>query len=137
MKKEEKGLIIVLCGILAGVALLAITGFLFLSPPPEIIEGQAEATAVRVSGKLPGRIVKFYVSEGDHVAKGDTLVHIHSSLIEAKLLQAEALATIAEAQNRKIDAGTRPQIIQSAFELWQQAIAAKEIAQKTYNRMEL
>ncbi len=136
MKKEEKGLMIVLCGILAGVALLAISGFLFLSPPQEIIEGQADATAVRISGKLPGRIAKFYVTEGDHVKQGDTLVHIHSSLVEAKLMQAEAMETAANAQNRKIDIGTRPQIIQSAYELWQQAIAAKTIAQKTYNRME-
>lgn len=136
MKKEEKGLIIILCGILAGVALLAIAGFLFLSPPPEIIEGQADATAVRISGKLPGRIAKFYVTEGDHVKQGDTLVHIHSSLVEAKLMQAEAMETAANAQNRKIDIGTRPQIVQSAYELWQQAIAAKTIAQKTYNRME-
>lgn len=136
MKKEEKGLMIVLCGILAGVALLAISGFLFLSPPPEIIEGQADATAVRISGKLPGRIAKFYVTEGDHVKQGDTLVYIHSSLVEAKLMQAEAMETAANAQNRKIDIGTRPQIIQSAYELWQQAIAAKTIAQKTYNRME-
>ena len=136
MKKEEKGLMIILCGILAGVALLAIAGFLFLSPPPEIIEGQADATAVRVSGKLPGRIAKFYVSEGDHVKQGDTLVHIHSSLVEAKLMQAEAMETVANAQNRKVDMGARPQIIQSAYELWQQAIAAKTIAQKTYNRME-
>lgn len=136
MKKEEKGLMIALCGILAGVALLAIIGFLFLTPPPEIIEGEADATAVRVSGKLPGRITKFYVHEGDHVKKGDTLVHIHSSLIEAKLMQAEAIETAAYAQNRKVDTGVRPQIIQSAYEMWQQAIAAKEIAQKTYNRMD-
>ncbi len=136
MKKEEKGLMIALCGILAGVALLAIIGFLFLTPPPEIIEGEADATAVRVSGKLPGRITKFYVHEGDHVKKGDTLVHIHSSLIEAKLMQAEAFETAAYAQNRKVDTGVRPQIIQSAYEMWQQAIAAKEIAQKTSNRME-
>ncbi|MBQ9073825.1 MAG: efflux RND transporter periplasmic adaptor subunit [Muribaculaceae bacterium] len=135
-KKEERSLIIVLCAILTGVAILAITGFFFLSAPEEVIEGQADATAIRISGKLPGRVVKFYFGEGDSVAAGDTLVHIHSSLVEAKLMQAEAMETAASAQNRKVDSGTRAQIIQSAYELWQQAIAAKTIAFKTYERME-
>jgi len=76
------------------------------------------------------------VQEGQDVKAGDTLVHIHSSLAEAKLYQAEALKDAASAQNRKIDAGTRSQIIQSAYDLWQQAIAARNIAEKTYNRME-
>lgn len=135
-KGKKSALFIALAIVIVGVIVLAIIGFLFLNPPAEIIEGQAEATTVRVSGKLPGRVVEFYVSEGDNVHKGDTLVHIHSSLAEAKLMQAEAMEVAAGAQNKKIDAGTRSQIIQSAYELWQQAIAAKTIAKKTYDRME-
>jgi HlyD family secretion protein len=46
------------------------------------------------------------------------------------------MTTAAKAQNRKVDAGARTQIIQSARDLWLQAQAAREIAQKTYNRME-
>ncbi len=136
VKKEERSLIIMLGGALAGVALLAIIGFLFLSPPDEIIEGQADATAVRISGKLPGRVAEFYVGEGDRVKAGDTLVHIHSSLVEAKLMQAESMQAAADAQNRKVDKGARTQVKQAAYELWQQAIAAKNIAEKSYNRME-
>lgn len=70
------------------------------------------------------------------VHAGDTLVHIHSSLAEAKLMQAEAMKQAAAAQNQKVDAGTRIQIIQTAQQLVAQAAAAKEIAHKTYQRME-
>jgi len=122
--------------VVVAVALLALIGFLFLKPKSEIIEGQAEATSVRISGKLPGRVLEFYVQEGQDVKAGDTLVHIHSSIAEAKIYKAEELKDAASAQNRKIDAGTRSQIIQSAYDLWQQAIAARNIAEKTYNRME-
>lgn len=135
-KGKKSALFTALAIVIVGVIVLAIIGFLFLNPPSEIIEGQAEATTVRVSGKLPGRVVEFYVSEGDNVHKGDTLVHIHSALAEAKLMQAEAMEVAAGAQNKKVDAGTRSQIIQAAYELWQQAIAAKTIAKKTYDRME-
>ena len=118
------------------VALLAIVGFLFLNKPDEIIEGQADATAVRISGKLPGRVVDLYVEEGDMVKAGDTLVHIHSSLADAKLVQAMGMETAAKAMNRKVDAGTRSQIIQSAYDLWQQALSAESITKKTYDRMQ-
>lgn len=135
-KKAKSRLLAMTAIVTLLIAALALVGFLFLTPPAEIIEGQAEATSVRVSGKLPGRVVKFYVQEGDSVHAGDTLVHIHSSLAEAKLMQAEAMKDAAAAQNKKIDAGTRSQIIQSAYQMWQQAIAAKGITKKTYDRME-
>lgn len=136
VKKEERSLMITLGLIIAAVAILAIIGFVFIKTPAEIVQGQAEATSIKISGLLPGRISRLYVSEGDNVKAGDTLVHIHSSLLEAKLMQAQAMETAAAAQNRKVDNGTRSQIIQSAYELWQQSIAARTIAQKTYDRME-
>ena len=132
-KKENRKLMSALGAIVIVVAALAIIGFLFLNKPAEIIEGQAEATSVRVSGKLPGRVVDFYVKEGDMVKAGDTLVHIHSSLVEAKLQQARSMEEAAQAMNQKVDAGTRSQIIQSAYDMWQQAKAAVEITKKTYN----
>lgn len=135
-KKENRKLIIALGGVVFVVAALAIIGFLFINKPAEILQGQAEATSVRVSGKLPGRVVEFYVHEGDMVNKGDTLVHIHSSLAEAKLQQARAMETAAQAVDKKVDAGTRSQIIQSAYQVWQQAQAAVGISKKTYDRMQ-
>ncbi len=135
-KKENRTLLGALGFIVLAVAVLAIVGFLFLNKPADILEGQAEATSVRVSGKLPGRVVEFYVQEVDLVHKGDTLVHIHSSLAEAKLEQAQGMETAARAMDRKVDAGTRSQIIQSAYEMWQQANAAVTITKKTYDRMQ-
>lgn len=135
-KKENRVLISALGLVVIVVAALAIIGFLFINKPPQIIEGQAEATSVRVSGKLPGRVMDFYVQEGDMVKAGDTLVHIHSSIVEAKLQQARSMEEVAQAANRKVDAGTRSQIIQSAYDMWQQAISAVTITKKTYDRIE-
>lgn len=136
VKRETRVLIIaLLCLIIATIA-LAVIGFFFLKSPDEIIEGQADATSVRISGKLPGRVTDIYVKEGDMVRAGDTLIHIHSSLAEAKLSQAEAMKNVAKAGEEKVDAGTRVQIIQSAEQLVAQAAAARQIAQKTYERME-
>lgn len=135
-KKEGRALMTALLIVTIGVIVIAIIGFCFLKAPAEIIEGQADATSVRISGKLPGRVVELYAKEGDNVKAGDTLVHIHSSLAEAKLFQAQAMEDAASAQNRKVDRGTRKQIIATAQQLLAQATAARVLAQKTYERME-
>lgn len=125
--------IVVVIIILAGLAIL---GFLCIKQGPDTVQGQAEATEIRISGKLPGRVEEIFVEEGDKVNKGDTLVRIHSSLIDARLNQAEAMENAASAANAKVDAGTRSQIVKAAYELWQQSLAAEGIARKTYDRME-
>ena len=136
VSKKDKALILTIVVVLLLVAALAVTGFVCMKPGPDFVQGQADATEVRISSKLPGRIVEIYVEEGQHVRMGDTLVHIHSSLAEAKLLQAQEMKNVALAGEQKVDAGTRIQIIQTAEGLVAQASAAREIAQKTYERME-
>ena len=135
-EKKERSLVVGLIALIVIIVVLALIGLFLLKPEPQIIQGQAEATQVRVSGKLPGRVVEFMVEEGQHVLAGDTLVHIHSSLVEAKLSQAEAMETVAKAQNKKVDSGTRVELLNSAYDMWQQAQAALTIAKKTYERMQ-
>ena len=125
--------IVVVILILAG---LAIFGFLCIKQGPDTVQGQADATEIRISGKLPGRVEEIFVEEGDRVNKGDTLVRIKSTLVDARMGQAQAMEEAASAANAKVDAGTRIQIINTAYELVQQAKAAEGIAQKTYERME-
>lgn len=133
---KDRTLILTLVIVLLVVAALAIFGFLAIKQGPDTVQGQADATEIRISGKLPGRVAEIYVEEGTKVKEGDTLVRIHSTLVDARLAQAEAMENAAKATNNKVDAGTRAQLIQAAFELYQQAKAASEITKKTYDRME-
>lgn len=135
-KKTERSLLITMAIVVACVAVIAVIGFVFMNKPADIIEGQVEGTTVRISGKMPGRVMEFFVEEGDTVHAGDTLVHIHSAVVDAQLTQAEAMKEVAQAQNRKVDAGTRKQIVKAAYDLVQQAAAAVTITEKTYKRME-
>ena len=134
--KKEGVLVATILIIILLIAALAVVGFLTIKQGPDTIQGQGDATEVRISGKLPGRVMEIYVEEGQLVKEGDTLVHIHSSIVEAKMTQAEAMETVASATDRKVDAGTRKQIISGAHDVWLQAQAALGIAQKTYDRME-
>ena len=133
---KEHGLIITILIVLLVIAALAVVGFACIKPAPDTVQGMGDATEIRISGKLPGRVAELYVEEGARVHKGDTLVRIHSTLVDARLSQAQAIESAASATNRKVDAGTRPQIIASARDIWAQAQAAAEIARKTNERME-
>ena len=135
-KRANRTLLITMAVVMAAVLVIAIIGFVFMNRPDNYIEGQVEGTTVRISGKLPGRVVEFYVHEGDTVHAGDTLVHIHSSVADAELGRARAMEEVAASQNQKVDAGTRRQIINAAADLVRQAEAAQTITQKTYDRME-
>lgn len=135
-KRANRTLLVTMAVVVVAVAVIAVIGFIFMNRPDSYIEGQVEGTNIRISGKLAGRVTEFYAHEGDTVHAGDTLVRIHSSVVEAQLGQAEALKEVAAAQNKKIDAGTRMQIINAAADLLRQAEAAVTITKKTYDRME-
>lgn len=122
--------------VLVVIGLVALAGFFVLTPPDDIIMGQAEATQVRISGKVPGRIESYRFGEGDKVKRGDTLVFIHSPEIDAKLQQAEAARKAALAQSAKANKGAREQEITGAYEMWQKALAGLEIARKSNERVQ-
>ena len=122
--------------ILAGVVgLSAVLGFFAFRDKTEYLQGQAEVTEYRVSSKVPGRIAKIYVKEGQLVKAGDTLALLEAPDIDAKLAQARAAEAASEAQSRKAEKGARQEQIAAAYEMWQKAQAGAEIARQTFTRV--
>ena len=134
-KSQHTNILLAVFGLIAVVAIVAGIGFLALGRAPEIIQGQVEVTEYRVSSKVPGRILEIRVKEGDRVHKGDTLAILEAPDILAKQQQAEAVESAASALNDQARNGARQEQIQGAFQLWQQAKAGLEIAEKSYNRV--
>lgn len=123
---------VVLVVIVLGITVI---GFFFMKPEPEVIQGELEVNELRVSGKVPGRVAKFLVTEGQMVKQGDTLVLLDSPEVEAKLLQAKAAERAASALSEKAANGAREEQIKSAYEMWQKALAGLEVAKKSYDRV--
>lgn len=121
--------------LLGVVAVVALVGFFALRKGPEIVQGQAEVTEYRVSSKVPGRILKFLVKEGQAVQAGDTLAILEAPDVQAKLEQAKAAEAAAQAQNEKALKGARHEQVQAAYEMWQKAQAGLTIAEKSYKRV--
>ncbi|MBR6628918.1 MAG: efflux RND transporter periplasmic adaptor subunit [Bacteroidaceae bacterium] len=135
MDRNRKYLAIAFASLLAAVVIVTVAGLLLARKPPLTLQGQVEATEIRISGKLPGRIDSFRVKEGDEVRAGDTLVVINSPIVQAQYRKTEALHRATEEENRKIDRGTRSQIVASAYQVWLAAKSQAELAEKTHARV--
>jgi len=136
VNKRHSGMLIAFSILLLAIAAVSLVGWIVLKPAPVVFQGEVEATEVRVSGKVPGRIDKFMASEGMKVNKGDTLVIISCPELNAKLIQATSAEDAASAQNQKANKGARAEQIAGAYELWQKAEVGVKLAEKTYNRVQ-
>lgn len=128
--------LIPILGFAAVIIAVAIYGFFFLNQEDNTLQGEAEVTEVRISSKVPGRIEKFFVEEGDSVRRGDTLAILSAPDVYAKLSQATAAEQGAAAQSNKAQKGARVEQINSAYEMWQKAKVGVDIAQKSFTRVQ-
>ncbi|MBR0526196.1 MAG: efflux RND transporter periplasmic adaptor subunit [Prevotella sp.] len=134
-KEQHNNILLAVGGFSAVVVIVALIGFLALGRDPEVIQGEMEVEEYRVSSKVPGRILELRVKEGDMVKAGDTLAILEAPEVKAKMMQAQNAADAAAAMEQMAKNGARKEMIQSAFQLLQQAKAGFEVAEKSYNRI--
>lgn len=135
MKENNKSLLAGLAVVIGTVVLVAVVGLLAIRPQKELITGEADASEYRVSNMVPGHIDSIYVHEGSIVRRGDTLAHINSKQVNAKMMQATSVRAAASAQSQKAQHGARDQQVQMAYQVWQKAQAAEEVYRKSYERV--
>ena len=135
MAKKNYNLLIGVFALVAVILIVSIVGYIVSRPKEIVIQGEAEATEYRVSGKVPGRIEEFRGEEGQYVRKGDTLVLIDSPEIRSKIAEASAARAAALAQKEKAYNGARQEQITGAYEMWQKALVGEEVMRKSYERM--
>lgn len=136
MEKKKPNYIPALLLIISIVGVVALCGVLSVSRPDMTIQGEVEVDEYRVSGKVPGRILKILVEEGQNVKAGDTLALIEAPDVQAKLQQVQAAEDAADALRRKADNGARKEQVQAAYEMWQKAKAGSEVMEKSYRRIQ-
>lgn len=136
-KTQHKNILLAISAFTIVVIVVTVIGFVcFGNNDDNVIQGEVEVSEYRVSSKLPGRIAEICVTEGDFVHKGDTLAILDVPEVEAQKRAAEATQDAAKAVSDMADNGARKEQIQAAYQLWQQAVAASDIAEKTYKRLQ-
>ncbi|HPY89431.1 MAG TPA: biotin/lipoyl-binding protein, partial [Lentisphaeria bacterium] len=143
MKKSMVVLIVI-------VAVVGIGGYAYrnyrrnqemLNPKFYSGNGRLEATEIYVSSKLAGRIEEIFVKEGDLVKKGDKLVRMQTSTLEAQ--KAGTLAKIKVQEGELAMAQATVTHRESAFtgaekEFKRQStlISSKAVSQREYDAAE-
>ena len=135
-KSQHNNIILATIGFAAVVVVVGAIGFFTFGRTPDVIQGEVEVSEYRVSSKVPGRILELRVPKGGNVNVGDTLAIPDAPDIEAKRYQAVSAEDAASALSEMADKGARREQVRGAFEVWQQAKAGLEIAEKSYGRVQ-
>lgn len=135
-KSQHNNILLAALGLGVAVFIVGMIGFFTLGKTDEVIQGEVEVSEFRVSCKLPSRVVEIRVKEGDYVHVGDTLAILEVPEMSAQEKVAQATQSASEAISRMTDEGTRSETVRSAWQLYQQALAAEDVAKKTYTRMQ-
>lgn len=97
---------IYIIGVMALVLVLLVGVWKASRPAKLSLQGELELEEIDVSAKVPGRIKKILVEEGNTVAVGTPLIEMDSPEINAKVKEAEAgqkaaNALVEKAENRR------------------------------------
>jgi len=105
-------------------------------PREEFLQGQMEARRVLVAGKIPGRLERLFVHEGDMVIKDSLVAIVSSRELEAKKIQAEGALGAAKAQSNKANTGARAEEITALKAMKERAQDAADLAKTTFDRVQ-
>ena len=132
---KKKNIIAVLVAVVVIIAAVLLVSRYLKARTPILLQGTTECTTYKASSKIAGRIVDMKVEEGQRVERGELLYTLSTPELDAKLQQAEAVRSAASAIDQKVLSGARVQQIEAALNMWQQAQAGRELAQKTFDRV--
>jgi HlyD family secretion protein len=99
------------------------------------LQGKVKYETIGLAPKIPGRISKIKVGEGQLVHKGDTLIILDAPEINAKIQQSEGAVESAAAQYDLAKNGATPEQVEQIASQVQVAKDQLAFAEKTYQRM--
>lgn len=103
--------------------------------PAPIIQATVEAPQIRISAKIPGRVDRIAVREGDSVQPGDVIFTLDSPELKAKRDQALALIAAKTAMKDRAIRGARNEELAMAKDQMLQARTSAELADKSLSRL--
>lgn len=133
MKKKSIITIVILVAIFS---FITYTFIVVLKKEPVVLQGEVEATQIKISSKVPGRVEEIAVKKGQKVKEGDFIFSISSPEIDAKMDEATAARSAAYAQKQKANNGAQQEDIEAAYSTYVMAEAAASFAEKTFNRVQ-
>jgi len=92
------------------------------------------ATRIDISARVDGRVARRPVDRGQNVTAGQILVTIDNPELLTKLKEAQAAQAVALADFKRIEVGTRAEVIAQRKAAVASTEASERLAQQTYDR---
>lgn len=124
----------VLIVILSVVGIVVLSLWYLVQRPPLLIQGEADATRIDIAARVDGRVAELPVDRGQNVTAGQVLVTIDNPELLTRLKEAEAARSVAQADFKRIEVGTRAEVIASRRAALEAAEANAHLAAQTYDR---
>jgi HlyD family secretion protein len=101
-----------------------------------VYSGRVEATEIKVSAEVPGKVASLKVKEGQRVSQGEVIAELDQTTKKLKVEQARAALVVAEKNLAKIKALPRKQDISIAAAQVEEAKATLTEIERNLNRIQ-
>ena len=116
------------------LTIVAISLWYLVQPQPLLVQGEADGTRIDIAARVDGRVLTLPVDRGQNVTAGQVLVTIDNSELLTRLKEAEAAKAVALADHKRIEVGTRAEVVASRRAALAAAEANARLAEQTYGR---
>jgi HlyD family secretion protein len=116
------------------LGILALSLWYLVQPQPLLVQGEADATRVDIAARVDGRVATRPVHRGEDVQIGQVLVTIDNPELLTRLKEAEAARAVAAADLKRIQVGTRAEVIDARRAALEAAQANAKLAEQTFDR---
>src|SRR6266851_6762185 len=115
-------------------AIVVISLWYLVQPQPLLVQGEADGTRIDIAARVDGRVLELPVDRGQNVTAGQVLVTIDNPELLTRLKEAEAAKAVALADHKRIEVGTRAEVVASRRAALAAAEANARLAEQTYDR---
>lgn len=129
---KPRAAIVIVAVTIAAIVVLSL--WYIVRPQPLLVQGEADATRIDIAARVDGRVAQRPVDRGQNVAAGQVLVTIDNPQLLTKLKEAEAARDVARADLKRIEVGTRAEVIAARKAALASAEANARLAEQTYDR---
>ncbi|MHC1479258.1 HlyD family secretion protein [Frateuria aurantia] len=133
---SRRSAVLVVLVLLVAAILVAGGLYLALRQPPLQLQGMVDTRPINIATKLPSRVQRLLVHEGDAVRAGQVLAILSSPELDARTEQAASALSGAEAAQARTDVGPRSEDLASLRAAWQASVASYELARQTAGRQD-
>jgi HlyD family secretion protein len=114
--------------------IVAVSLWYLVQPQPLLVQGEADGVRIDIAARVDGRVAKRPIDRGQNIAAGQVLVTIDNPELLTRLKEAEAANAVAMADLKRIEVGTRAEVIAQRRAALAAAAANERLAEQTYDR---